>query len=189
MFRDFEKAPSKSSYQLKFLLAGLAVLALLLSLLSFNRVSGLLDKKNQTTIDLTSELESRDAQLELANTQLQETVAQLEAAEQKSGEAESEILALSSGGTAELDAATAELVAATARVEELDASIIAKENVIQAMGDDKSNLEGQLEGVRAELEAMTGERDALGDGIAYCRSGRGAGHSTRLCCCRFERTN
>ena len=130
MFRDFEKAPSKSSYQLKFLLAGLAALALLFSLWSSSRVKSQLAARNQTTTELTDELESRNAQLEIANSQLEETIAQLEATEKKFGEADSEIMALTSSQSS----ANEELDAASARVVELTAEITAREEVLDAVG-------------------------------------------------------
>ena len=40
MFKDFEKAPSRSSYQRKFVLAGLAVLALLTAWIARSGVGG-----------------------------------------------------------------------------------------------------------------------------------------------------
>ena len=38
MFRDFENAPSKSSYQMKFLLAALAAVALLLAWAAYGKL-------------------------------------------------------------------------------------------------------------------------------------------------------
>ena len=171
MFRDFEKAPSKSSYQLKFILAGLAALALLFSLYSYRSLKGQLFSSSQTTSELTEELKSRDAQLEMANSQLQNTVSDLEASdselqntvsllealEQKSEEADSQILALSSSQSD----VTAELDAASARVAELTTQIAAREAAITAVGEDKIKFQEQYDAVILELEAMTAERDAL----------------------------
>ena len=66
MFRDFEKAPSKSSYQLKFILAGLALLALLAAWISNSSKSYDLESTQLERDQVTALLDQRNLELETA---------------------------------------------------------------------------------------------------------------------------
>jgi len=102
MFRDFEKAPSKSSYQVKFILAALALLALMAawiarsntghelksSQLERDRVTALLGERNQeletaqrNIIDLESEQTALQDTIAASESELAELRSQLSALE------------------------------------------------------------------------------------------------------------
>ena len=85
MFRDFEKSPSKSSYQLKFLLAGLTFLALVGSWFAGSRTSEDVrqlrsdnDAVGANLLSATGKLETAEAGLNAAKADLLEKESELE---------------------------------------------------------------------------------------------------------------
>jgi len=143
MFRDFEKAPSKSSYQLKFILAALAFVALMGAWIS----------RSNTGHDLKSTQIERDqvtALLDERNLELQD--------------AQSNILSLQNEKAAleeAIAAGEAELAGLQTRITELDTASDETQTLLSSVTDTKTSLEQQVAGLSVGLEKAQQDMIAL----------------------------
>ena len=130
MFRDFEKAPSKSSYQLKYILAALALIALMAAWigrsntghnlastqLERDRVAGILDERSlelegaeRNITNLRSEQAGLEETIAASEAELEELRSQLAENNNKSAETQS-LLSSATDSNSSLEEDVAELL-------------------------------------------------------------------------------
>ncbi|MFT4726918.1 MAG: chromosome segregation ATPase, partial [Granulosicoccus sp.] len=143
MFRDFEKAPSRSSYQLKFILAALAILGLL----------GAWIAQSNTVNDLKSTQLERDK----VNTLLGQRSGELQTAERDIVNLKSEQTALEEA----ISVGETELSGLRATVAELDDDRTQVQGLLAAATQSKTGLEGAIAGMETRLLASQSQFRAV----------------------------
>ncbi len=132
MFRDFEKSPSKSSYQLKFLLAGLTFLALIGSWFAgsssdkaIHQLRADNDAVGANFLSASSKLETAEAGLSAAKAELLQKETDIESVRGELEALRGELDAASATATADASAKTDEIAALQTEIAAL------KENLTQ----------------------------------------------------------
>jgi len=150
MFRDFETAPSKSSYQLKFVLAALALLGLLGAWIAQSKTGNRLDAVRAERTQLLGEVEAKTKDVD----SYKSSVFNLQS--------ERDVLAESlSTSETELTSLREQVAALESEVADLGSNNANAQSLLSAATDSEAGLNTRIAELESELTAMNTQAASL----------------------------
>ena len=144
MFRDFETAPSKSSYQLKFILAALALLGLLTAWIAQSRTGDRLEAVQAERTQLLGDIEARTKDVDSYKSSVFNLESERDVLKESLAASESELAGLREQ-VASLETQVADLGTNSTEVQSL----------LSAATDNESTLTSRITELESDLATMT----------------------------------